>query len=455
MSIDVVGLYSNIPTEEGLTCFRKALDTRKNKQIPTDLIVELMRLVLTLNIFEFNLKLFQQLWGTAMGTRPAPTFANLFMAEVDKKLLNVGQGHVYYCKRFIDDIFIIWTASEEEFKVFMEKINGLHETIKFTSSYEPKDRSTTFLDTKVSVVNNRIVTDLYRKPTDKVQYLLPSSNHPGHIFKNIPFSLALRLVRIVSERETLIQRMVELKLMLLSRKYNKNIVNAAINKALQLDRKETLKKVTRKPNERVVLAVTYNPKLPSVSSIVKKHWTTMTRDAKMLQTYPKPPMVAFKQPPNLKRVLVRAKLPAVKTRAPRVLLGVKPCNTPCAICPYVNLSKEVCSSVTNKKYMMTGQFNCSSKGLIYLTTCTHCKKQYVGQTGRTLRERIKEHLQNIHHKKEVTGLHYSLPGHSHWDLKVQVIEKVTPNTPSYRLEREDFWIKTLVTKTPNGLNKYD
>jgi hypothetical protein len=58
-------------------------------------------------------------------------------------------------------------------------------------------------------------------------------------------------------------------------------------------------------------------------------------------------------------------------------------------------------------------------------------------------------------QKEVTGLHYSLPGHSHWDLKVQVIEKVTPNTPSYRLEREEFWIKRLVTKFPHGLNKND
>jgi hypothetical protein len=60
---------------------------------------------------------------------------------------------------------MIWTASEEEFKEFMEKINKLHETIKFTSSYDLKDKSTTFLDTKT---HNKVVTDLYRKPTDKV-----------------------------------------------------------------------------------------------------------------------------------------------------------------------------------------------------------------------------------------------------------------------------------------------
>jgi hypothetical protein len=58
-------------------------------------------------------------------------------------------------------------------------------------------------------------------------------------------------------------------------------------------------------------------------------------------------------------------------------------------------------------------------------------------------------------QKEVTGTHYSLPGHSHWKLRVEVIEKVTPNTPSYRLEREELWIKRLATKTPHGLNKND
>ena len=104
---------------------------------------------------------------------------------------------------------------------------------------------------------------------------------------------------------------------------------------------------------------------------------------------------------------------------------------------------------------MTDAFNCSSTGVIYLTTCTHCNKQYVGQTGRKLKERMREHLYNMYQKKEVTGLHYSLPGHSHWNFKVQIIEKVTPNTPTFRLEREDYWIKKLSTKTPLGLNKND
>ena len=336
----------------------------------------------------------------------------------------------------------------------MEKINGLHETIKFTHSYCLKSKSTTFLDMTVSIKGNKIVTDLYRKPSDKVQYLLPSSCHPSHIFKSIPYSLALRLVRICSTKELLNKRLEELKIMLLSRNYNKNVINAALSKAKTLDRSEILKRRQHRKNERVVLALTFNPKLPSVSKIIKKHWITMTQDPLMKKVFPKPPMLAFKQPPNLRRMLCRAKLPTVN-QARRKLKGVKPCNEPCNLCPYINTSKNIISSQTKEKFEIKDLFTCNSKGVIYLTTCTLCNKQYVGQTGRKLKERMKEHLYNMYKKTEVTGLHYSLPGHSHWNFKVQVIEKVSPNTPNYRLEREDFWIKKLCTKTPLGLNKND
>ena len=37
----------------------------------------------------------------------------------------------------------------------------------------------------------------------------------------------------------------------------------------------------------------------------------------------------------------------------------------------------------------------------------------------------------------------------------QIIEKVMPNTPQYRLEREEMWIRLLETRVPFGLNKMD
>ena len=299
------------------------------------------------------------------------------------------------------------------------------------------------------------MTDLYRKETDKIQYLLPSSCHPSHIFKNVPYSLALRLVRICSDKSDLEKRLEELKNMLKSRNFNTNIINAAITKAKNLERKEVLKKVVKHKNERTVLAITYHPKVPSISTIIKKHWRTMSKDPKAKEIFPQPPMIAFKQPPNLKRKLCQAKLPTKTLHQKRKLTGTKPCNKPCSICPYVLQSKEFISTHTKEKFKMTDTFTCSTKGIIYLTTCSKCLQQYVGQTGRKLSDRIKEHLNCICLQKEATGIHYNTTGHNSSNFQVQVIEKVSPNTPNYRLEREDMWIKRLSTKTPHGLNKQD
>ena len=42
----------------------------------------------------------------------------------------------------------------------------------------PKKEAILYLDVSMSIKNRKIDTDLYRKPTDKNQYLLLSSCHP-------------------------------------------------------------------------------------------------------------------------------------------------------------------------------------------------------------------------------------------------------------------------------------
>ena len=212
VSIDVVGLYSNIPHKEGIKCMKEALDKRSDQSVSIGFLITLLTLVLTLNIFKFDVKLFLQIIGTAKGTKVAPTYANIFMAKYDILIQKLGTKFIHFFKRYIDDIFMIWTGTEEEFLDFFKTLNEMHPTIKFTHSYNLTTRSTTFLDTEVTIdSNNNITTDLYKKETDRVQYLLPTSCHPSHIFNNIPFSLALRLVRICSNEDRLKQRMTELK----------------------------------------------------------------------------------------------------------------------------------------------------------------------------------------------------------------------------------------------------
>jgi hypothetical protein len=115
--------------------------------------------------------------------------------------------------------------------------------------------------------------------------------------------------------------------MLLSRIYNKNIINTAISKVKTLERSKLHERMQNKKNSRVVLALTFNPKFPSISKIIKKHWIIMTKDPLIKKLFPKPPMLAFKQPSNLRRMLCRAKLHP-DNQARRKLKGIKPCNEP-------------------------------------------------------------------------------------------------------------------------------
>ena len=120
VSIDVVGLYNNIPNDEGLKAFEDALNTREDKSIPTDLLIKLKRLVLTKNILEFDKDFWIQIIGVAMGVPSAPTYANIFIATVDIWLTNCAvdertlENLIQFIKRFIDDYLIFWTGSEEQ-----------------------------------------------------------------------------------------------------------------------------------------------------------------------------------------------------------------------------------------------------------------------------------------------------------------------------------------------------
>ena len=135
-------------------------------------------IILTMNNFTFNSKHYHQKHGTAMGTRMAPSYANLFLSKFERDALLNSPHQPYLWLRFIDDIFMIWTAGPEKLKIFVDYLNNLHSTIKFTCSLSHSNIP--FLDVMVSVKDGSIETDLYTKPTDKHQYLLVSSCHPQH-----------------------------------------------------------------------------------------------------------------------------------------------------------------------------------------------------------------------------------------------------------------------------------
>ena len=120
--MDVTSLYTNIPQEEGLTLVCQAYEEfhDKNPPIATHFLKEMLSVILKENSFQFNGKDYLQIHGTAMGTKMAVAFTNIFMAKIEQAILRQSTKNPLAWKRFIDDIFCLWDTNKEDIELFIE-----------------------------------------------------------------------------------------------------------------------------------------------------------------------------------------------------------------------------------------------------------------------------------------------------------------------------------------------
>ena len=384
-----------------------------------------------------------------MGTMVAPTYACLFMSWLETEVILktwTGRKPLMY-RRFIDDIFFVWDGPVSELEEFLTHMNSTHSHIKFTSTYNTETRSVPFLDMTVSIEDGQFVTDLYKKETAVCQYLLPSSCHPGHQTRNIPYSLAYRLRRICSKEALFEHRLKELKSDLLSRQYNYKIIMEAFDRARKIPRAEALKKVEKTPSQREVFALTYHPGLPSVTNLVRKHWSVMVKHNNSLgRCFPQPSMIAYRRARSLRDHLVKAKISNTR-KSTRLKNGFKPCQGGCKLCWISEKSTTHKCQRLNKSWNINAPLDCNTENVIYKLSCrNHPSFCYIGETRRRFRDRVQEHRGYITQKRlnHPIGEHFNLPGHSKnpvADLLPLAIERVLPKGDhTLRKQRESYWI---------------
>ena len=111
--------------------------------------------------------------------------------------------------------------------------------IKF--EYKVAQTSITFLDTEVSVQNNKLVTKIYRKSTDRQNFLHIDTDHPKSLKGSIPYSQALRIKRICTTPNDFNHYCEELKQGFISQSYQPQLINKHIKAVEKMDRKELFK----------------------------------------------------------------------------------------------------------------------------------------------------------------------------------------------------------------------
>ena len=302
-----------IPQEEGITTVCNAYENfhKNNPPIATNYIKEMLRLILKENSFQFNGKNYLQIHGTAMGTKMAVAFANIFMAYIETEILGKSVIKPLIWKRYIDDIFLLWDVSKQDIDKFITQANSHHPTIKFTA--EISNTEATFLDTVVykgKRFQNQSTLDVktHFKPTETFQYTHFSSCHPPGVKKGFVKGEALKLLRTNSSKTTFEENINKFKSRLLARGYPKRLIETLLSDIKFTERESALKQKNEDPKDILPFVTQYHPGVPHLKKVLLEKWHLIQNQPSLRQIFKEPPLISFKRGKSLKDELVRAKL---------------------------------------------------------------------------------------------------------------------------------------------------
>ena len=486
---DIIKMYPSIDNSMGISACRDALNGRDIRDPPTDTIIEALKLVLENNVSFFNNRVYKQISGTAMGPSHACSYADLAMSVFDNMVTeNMDYESVLLLwSRFRDDIFSLWAGTEEQLHDFTQWLNSINPKIQFTleaSSFTMVN----YLDCTIFKQEGVLCTKLYHKPCETFAYMNPSSCHPLHIARNIPYGVAIRNRRICTNLSDFDASADLLIIKFVERGYDSNFVGSQFDRARNLDRESLLCRTLPEENSDNLptvdnrcfpLVTTYNPRLPNINYILNKHIPILYLDPDIIKFInPKNMFASFRRGKTLNDILVHSRYPTKHLTVDN-MGGCRKCTSGCSLCKdYLVESESFTSPHTDKTFYSKLSLKCTDNYVIYLIIDTVCMKAYVGRTENSLRTRWAGHKSHIKCKYNLCNVaaHFSDTSIDHKldrgddfnvtlpnSISIQIIDKVipeiwdTPDSLFHKLcNKESYWQNQLYTfKDNGGLNDRD
>lgn len=405
-----------------------------------------------------------------MGTRVAPTFANIFMAEFERKHVHPQPLQPDLWLRFIDDIFMIWSHGQRALDTFTRNLNQIHPTIKFT--VESSASTVHFLDVWIIREGNMIHTDLFVKPTDSNMILHYDSAHPRHCKEGIPYGQFLRLRRICTRTQDFVHQALIKTKQFIDRGYPRDLLKTELIRATLRQRAELLSQTPTPPTpnqpQPQILVTTFHPAFKGLRPLVNSNWDVLGGSHKTTYLHDKRLVAGLRKPTNISDLLVRARTdfhpqqPTPPSQVPGRTYNICSTNNS-RYCIRLDTAGRISSTTTGRSYATKTNVSCKSSNIIYCIHCIRCGLQYVGQTERKLMARMCEHFAKVTHRKLDTdmGKHFCKPPHQGIDdIKLFILDFInchpqSPTAEQLRDKRESHWIHTLGTLAPQGLNLRD
>jgi hypothetical protein len=344
VSFDIKNLYPSVPIPDLKNILSLLITSKISSPLEREELTNLTDICLEQNYFLFNGQYYSQSHGLPMGSPSSGLFADIFLDTLETQILNLpsSKRNISFWYRYVDDVICLWTGSTRQLDIFLTLLNSLNSSIQFTMETE-QNLSLNFLDLTISHTTSKFSYKIFRKATYTDSIIPNDSSHPPKTKKAALYSMINRLMSIpLSPPDYEREKNIILQIAL-NNGYNENTVVTIINKV----NKRMMSKhlygpcPNETPNFR---RIHYIPSLaPLITNSLKEHKITP----------------AFYTNNTLKHILVNNKLD----------------KTP----PMQNSG-------------------------VYQIRCDDCTFEYIGQTGRTFKTRINEHLRPMKNNAQTSKI---------------------------------------------------
>jgi len=173
VSFNVKSLFTSIPLQLAFQCTETAIQQSTVKlPLPTEDIMDLLNLCVTLTYFQYNSKHYKKLHGTAMRLPVSAVVTEIVMQHMEEHTLATCRQMIPLWLRYVEDTFT--AVHKDKIDYFHDHLNEQNADIQFTKEIEENGKLP-FLDCLVSRHNNKLGTTVYRKPTHTNRFLDESS----------------------------------------------------------------------------------------------------------------------------------------------------------------------------------------------------------------------------------------------------------------------------------------
>jgi len=294
-----------------------------------------MHFLLDFTFFSFDNIVYRQIFGTPMGSPLSPILADIVMQDLEERAISNLKFTLPFYYRYVDDILLL--TSTDKVDTILDSFNNIHSRLQFTVEYE-NNRTISFLDLKLIVVNNTLYIDWYRKETCSGRYLHYWSGHP--------------MIHKIGMIYGLIDRVLFLSHPVFQQKNMEYVIKVLLDNAYPLE----------------LIFATINHRIKN----------TAKRNNQSHQT-------ERIENETQKKLLV---LPYVKNISERINIFIDKGK-------YI-LGYRILNKLTTYIRRHKDRNNLeSNNNIVYKIFCKDCNASYVGQSKRQLKTRINEHIKNI------------------------------------------------------------